>query len=221
MAGGPKKPWWAYTAERKRELANRKLYFYLTFGGILGLVSHLLMSLFRQYNTLILQLERELDKSLIALINRGEDDSLEFKASFRYDYLQRKVNKVLEGVVVKTIAGFMNAQGGTLLIGVADDGSIVGLESDFQTLRRKDRDGYTQLLMSTVADKLGTPACRLLRIIFHQQDGKDVCRVIVLPSPVPIYAQEDNQSRFYIRTGSGTREMDIQEAVTFIKSKWG
>jgi hypothetical protein len=198
-----------------------KLFLYLLFGGIMGVISYLLMSLVRERNTLILQLERELEKSLSALIKRGEDESLEFKSSFRYDYRQQKVNKALERVVVKTIAGFMNTQGGSLLIGVADDGSIVGLESDYQTLSRKDRDGYTQSLISTVADKLGTPACRLLRILFHQQDGKDVCRVIVLPTPVPVYAKEDNQSRFYIRTGSGTREMDIQEAVTFIKSKWG
>jgi len=122
---------------------------------------------------------------------------------------------------VKTLAGFMNAQGGSLLIGVADDGSIVGLENDFQTLGRKDSDGYTQALMSTVADKLGTPACRLLRILFHQQDGMHVCRVVVLPSPVPVYAKEDKQSKFYIRTASGTREMDLQEAVNFIKTKWG
>jgi hypothetical protein len=69
----------------------------------------------------------------------------------------------------------MNAQGGSLLIGVADDGNIVGLDNDYQTLQRKDSDGYTQALMSTVADKLGTPACRLLRILFHRQDGKEVC----------------------------------------------
>jgi hypothetical protein len=157
-----------------------KFFFYLLFGGLMGVISYFLMSLVRQRNTLILQLKRELEKSLSALIDRGEDDSLEFKSSFRYDHRQRKVNRALEGVIVKTIAGFMNAQGGSLLIGVADDGSIVGLENDYQTLSRKDRDGYTQSLMSMVAAKLGTPACRLLRILFHEQDGKDVCRVIVL-----------------------------------------
>jgi hypothetical protein len=45
--------------------------------------------------------------------------------------------------------------------------------------------------------------------------------VIILPSPIPIYAKEENQSHFYIRTASGTREMDLQEAITFIKAKWG
>ncbi len=198
-----------------------KLLVYLVFGGIMGAVFYLIVSLYRRRHDFIEQLKRELGNDLAALIKRGEDDGLEFKSSFRFDYRQRKVNKALEAVIVKTLAGFMNAQGGSLLIGVADDGSITGLESDYQTLNRKDNDGYTQLLMSTVADKLGTPACRLLRVLFHRIDDKEVCRIIVLPSPVPVYAKEENQSKFYIRTGSGTREMDIQEAVGFIKTKWG
>jgi hypothetical protein len=198
-----------------------KLFLYLVFGGIVGAAFYLVISLYRRHSTVIEQLERELGNDLAALIKRGEDDGLEFKSSFRFDYHQRKVNKALEAVIMKTLAGFMNAQGGSLLIGVADDASIVGLESDYQTLKRKDADGYTQALMSTVADRLGTPACRMLRILFHRLEDKEVCRIIVLPSPVPVYAKEDNQSKFYIRTGSGTREMDIQEAVGFIKTRWG
>jgi hypothetical protein len=198
-----------------------KLFLYLAIGGIMGAVSYAAISLLQRRNALIVQLEHELSKDLAALIRRGEDDGLEFKSSFRYDYRQQKLNKALEAVIVKTLAGFMNAQGGSLLIGVADDGSIVGLESDFQTLQRKDIDGYTQALMSTAADRLGTPACRLLRILFHEHEGKQVCRIIVLPSPVPVYAKEEKQSKFYIRTASGTREMDLQEAVGYIKTKWG
>jgi hypothetical protein len=198
-----------------------KFFFYLIFGGIMGVISYFTMSILRKRDAWILQLEQELGKNLAALIRRGEDDNLEFKSSFRYDYRQQKVNKVLEGVIMKTLAGFMNTQGGSLLIGVADDGSVIGLEKDYQTLSRKDSDGFTQLIMSTVTDKIGTPACRLLRILFHKQDGKEICRIITLPSPLPVYVKEDNQSKFFIRTGSGTREMDIQEAITFIRAKWG
>jgi hypothetical protein len=197
-----------------------KFFFYLFFGGMMGVISVLLMSVFSRRNKLIDQLSRELDKNLTALISKGESDDLEFKSSFRYDYRQQKVNKALESVIIKTLAGFMNTQGGSLLIGVADDGSIVGLEADYNTLSRKDSDGYTQLIMSAIADKIGTPACKLVKILFHGHDGKEVCRIIVLPSPMPVYAKEDNQPRFYVRTGSGTREMDIQEAIAFIKAKW-
>jgi hypothetical protein len=198
-----------------------KVLLYVISGGVMGGVAYILVSLLQRRDALIAQLERELEKDLAALIRRGEDDGLEFKSSFRYDYRLQKVNKALEAVIVKTLAGFMNAEGGSLLIGVADDGSNVGLEKDYQTLSRKDSDGYTQALMSTVAERLGTPACRLLRILFHQLDDQEVCRIVVLPSPVPVYAKEDKQSKFYIRTASGTREMDLQEAVTFIKTKWG
>jgi hypothetical protein len=198
-----------------------KFFFYLFFGGLMGAISLISLLIFKKRNQLIFQLRNELDKDLAALIKNGEDDNLEFKSSFRFDYRQQKPNKALEGVITKTLAGFMNARGGSLLIGVSDDGSILGLEADYKTLNRKDSDGYTQLIMSTVSEKIGTPACRLLRILFHKFEDKEVCRIIVLASPIPVYVIEDRQSHFYVRTGSGTREMDVQEAITFIKTKWG
>jgi len=198
-----------------------KFFFYLIFGGLMGSIILFYLINFQKRNKLIFQLSRELDKNLTALINQGEHDGLEFKSSFRYDYQQQKVNRALESVIMKTISGFMNTQGGSLLIGVADDGTIIGLENDYNTLNRKDNDGYTQILMSTVAEKLGTPACKLIRILFHKHENKEVCRLIILPSPMPVYIKEEKQSRFFVRTGSGTREMDIQEAITFIKHKWG
>jgi hypothetical protein len=198
-----------------------KLVFYLLLGGLVGTVSLISLISFKKRNFIIYQLRNELEKSITALIENGEDDTVEFKSSFRWDYNQQKSNKVLEGVIVKTLAGFMNTRnGGSLLIGVADDGSILGLENDYNTLKRKDRDGFTQLLTSTVSEKIGTHACRLLRILFHEKDGRDICRIIIMPSPVPVYVSDDGQSRFFVRTASGTREMDVQEAITFIKARW-
>lgn len=201
--------------------APLKFFFYLIFGGLMGCISLFSLVAYKKRNHLIFQLRNELDKSLVALIEHGEDDNLEFKSSFRYDYRQQKPNKALESVITKTIAGFMNTRGGSLLIGVSDEGNILGLEPDYNTLNRKDSDGYTQLVTSTIAERLGTPSCRLLKILFHRHDDKEVCRIIVLPSPFPVYVNEANQTHFYVRTGSGTREMDVQEAITFIKTKWG
>jgi hypothetical protein len=197
-----------------------KFFFYLIFGGLMGGVSLISLLAYRRRNFLIFQLRNELEKNLHALIRQGEDENLEFKSSFRYDYRQQKVNKTLESVIAKTLAGFMNTRGGSLLIGVADDGNILGLEKDYQTLNRKDSDGYTQLIMTVIAEKMGTPACKLVRILFHVHEGKEVCRLIVLPSPVPVYVRDEGQARFYVRTASGTREMDVQEAMVFIRSRW-
>lgn len=187
----------------------------------MGAVSLITLINYRYRNYLIFQLHRELNKNIESILKKGENENTEFKSSFRYDYKQQKVNKALESVIVKTVAGFMNTMGGSLLIGVADDGSILGLEPDYNSLARKDSDGFTQLITSTISDKLGTPACRLLRIQFHQLNNKEICRIIVMPSPLPVYAREDKMTRFYVRTASGTREMDVDEAVAFIKMKWG
>jgi len=197
-----------------------KFYFYLAFGGVMGGVSLISLLAYKKRNSIIFQLREELGKNLFALIKNGEDENLEFKSSLRYDYRQQKPNKALEGVIVKTLAGFMNTQGGSLLIGVADDGIILGLEADYNTLHRRDSDGYTQMITSLISEKMGTPACRLVRILFHKHEGKEVCRIIVMPSPVPVYVSEERQAHFYVRTASGTREMDVQEAMTFIKLRW-
>ncbi len=160
-----------------------KFYFYLIFGGLMGGVSLTSLLAYKRRNSMIFQLREELGKNLVALIKNGEDENLEFKSSLRYDYRQQKPNKALEGVIVKTLAGFMNTQGGSLLIGVGDNGDILGLEADYNTLHRKDSDGYTQTITSLISEKMGTPACRLVRIIFHRHEGKEVCRIIVMPSP--------------------------------------
>ena len=60
------------------------------------------------------------------LISEGEHEQLEFKQTLRWDVEQRQHNNVLEEVTVKSIASFANGKGGTLLIGVRDDGGIVG-----------------------------------------------------------------------------------------------
>jgi hypothetical protein len=62
----------------------------------MGGISPISLIAYKKRNNLIFQLRNELDKSLIALIDHGEDDNLEFKSSFRYDYRQQKPNKALE-----------------------------------------------------------------------------------------------------------------------------
>jgi predicted HTH transcriptional regulator len=71
-------------------------------------------------------------------IKERESSKVELKASFRYDMNNKKSNsKVLEKVIAKTIAAFMNAEGGTLFIGVDDESNPVGLQNDYETLKNR------------------------------------------------------------------------------------
>jgi type I restriction enzyme R subunit len=75
------------------------------------------------------------------LLARGEDGHLEYKSTFRWDLKQSVVSKVIETTVLKTVAAFLNSrEGGTLLVGASDDGSVLGLEADYITIRKHGKD---------------------------------------------------------------------------------
>ena len=65
------------------------------------------------------------------LIENDEDFAVEFKSTARWDLKESKPNKAMEDAVVKTIAGFLNSDGGTLLIGIGNDGETLGLDHDY------------------------------------------------------------------------------------------
>ena len=56
--------------------------------------------------------------TLIALIPRGESETLEFKSTLRHNLHSGKNDKAMENAVLKSIAGFLNSQGGHLMVGV-------------------------------------------------------------------------------------------------------
>jgi predicted HTH transcriptional regulator len=166
-------------------------------------------------------LKNELNKDLPSIIQQGEGSHLEFKSSLRWDMVETRVNRSLEGVVLKTLAGFLNSHiGGTLLIGVADDGEIIGLEKDYQTLKKPNQDGFEQTLMTAIATNLGTDLCQFVHVLFHVIDDKEVCRLIVSPAPRPVFIDQGNVPKFFVRTGGGTRDLNIQEALDYVHSRW-
>jgi len=93
--------------------------------------------------------------SLEDLIAAGESATIEYKSTLRWDVQQNRVNKDLQKVIAKTVAGLLNSEGGTLLIGVADDGDIYGIEADIRSLGRLDMDGFLQSLVQTLDNYLG------------------------------------------------------------------
>lgn len=161
------------------------------------------------------------EQTVRRLIDGGENETVEFKSSLRWDLRESKINKMLEQVVMKTLAGFLNAKGGTLLIGVDDRGAVIGLAADYGTLRKKDRDGFELHLRQLVARDLGEAASVLPTVTFHEIDGEDTCQITVEPSDYPIYVDDQKAAVFYLRTGNATRSLPVDEAVKYIQHRWG
>jgi len=200
---------------------NSLMLFYAEIGAMLGLLTIGIYSFLHRRLLRIERLKMELHKDIPLIIKQGEGPLLEFKSSFRWDMEQSRTNRQLEGVVLKSLAGFLNSnQGGTLLIGVADDGQVIGLKNDFQTLKKQNQDGFEQAIMTAIAANLGADLCSYISILFHVIDTNALCRLIVSPADRPVFLNQGNTLKLYVRTGGGTRDLNIQEALEFAPTRW-
>lgn len=210
--------WWAWLLTSYQQAVGSwdvdqvitKLLF-----GLLG-VTLALLFMVRQK---IFQLTGKRDKleEIKELIAAGENQQVEFKSTLRWDLHQFKPNKALETVVAKTIVGFMNTQGGHLFIGIDDDGQLRGLQEDYATLKKPGRDGFEQYIMELISNKLGTNFCTLVAISFYKIEMYEFCYLAIKRAGYPVYLHDNDRSHFFVRTGNGTRELDIPEALDYIE----
>jgi hypothetical protein len=155
------------------------------------------------------------------LILRGESLGVEYKSSLRWDYRENQVNKALTKVVAKTLAAFMNSQGGTLLIGVADDGDVLGLDKDFESLGAKgNRDGFELTFRNAIGSYLGEDKNPSIELTFSEIDGKTVAVAGCERHGSPVFVEDGDRSEFYVRAGNTSRLLDVKEASEYIKSHW-
>lgn len=163
---------------------------------------------------------------LVALIAEGEHERLEFKETLRWDVAAATQNKKLEQVVIKTLAGFANRVGGTLLIGVANNGTIRGLERDYGCLGG-NRDRMQLHLTNLVTNHFGQAyrAARI-RIGFPEHEGTEVCRIDIDRSPSPVFvttqdARDTPAERFFVRSGNSTQELSPSQTAAYIREHFG
>ncbi|KKT80972.1 MAG: hypothetical protein A2925_01605 [Candidatus Yanofskybacteria bacterium RIFCSPLOWO2_01_FULL_44_22] len=167
-----------------------------------------------------------MDKSVFGASNLGEmianeeNERLEFKSSFRWDLRQGKVNKNLEKSAMKTIAAFLNSDGGHLYIGVGDDQKVVGLKEDFNSLPKSNFDGFENHFTNVFHAMIGPEFRQYVRLTWHAFEGKDFCVIRVSPSTKPTYLRSEENEEFYIRTGNGTTSLRLSEAASYIDSHW-
>ncbi len=191
------------------------------FEEFLGERRRLLAEAINTYMDSLLSATTPKGQTINDLIARGEGPELEFKSSIRWDHVTGAVNPVLEKVIAKTVAGFMNHKGGTLVVGVTDEGSVVGVEADIMSLRKKPtRDGLSLHLTEILAKYLGAPVAALVDATFATADDKTVVVVSAEPGTQPVFVEDLQSSEFYIRSGASTRQLNVRETTDFIAGRW-
>jgi hypothetical protein len=156
------------------------------------------------------------------IIIDGENDRVEFKETFRYDVKTNQKNKALKKEITKAIAGFLNHEGGVVLIGVDDDCQIKGLTRDLMTYGGesdiKNRDNLLKDINSTCRNHLGTRVIGLLTITYETIEEEEIIMIEVSASDEPLFDEEDI---FYVRNGPETIRLEGQNLADYILKRFG
>ena len=157
--------------------------------------------------------------SLQFLVQRGESETLEFKSTCRYNLFSRKNDKALSYAVVRTVAAFLNSAGGTLVIGLDNNG--VPLSDLVEIDGFKDEDKYLLYVVDRVRTVLGRIASIRTSISFMDYSGCRVCVVRCRKSEVPIYAGKSrHEEEYVVRNGPSTVALPTSEAVEYIRDRF-
>ena len=121
----------------------------------------------------------------------AESQNIEYKESWRDEYL-------------KWVCGFANAQGGTIYIGVRDDGSVVGIKN-------------AKKLLEDIPNKIQTGLGIIADVNKHTKNGLDYIEIKVKPSSFPI----SYHGEFHYRSGATKQQLTGIALSQFIMRKTG
>jgi hypothetical protein len=173
-----------------------------------------------------LRLGEEKVDELAQIIGKGESAYVEFKPAIWYDHSQamnnpnykiKKEEQVFDNII-RTVAGFLNAEGGTLFVGVSDDGNAYGIESDRKLTGRKDWDGLenelNQMISSAVSKEI---AATKVKISLPTFQGETIARLNVTKANGAVFMKNSrHKSKFYVRIGNATNTLSIESAYNYI-----
>ena len=160
-------------------------------------------------------IENELIKMDIEdLIKKDEDVNLEFKSTFIWNIKENKIDKELKFNVLKTVVGFMNSNGGTLIIGVDDNHQVVGMDFDFKSNSKGNKDGFILNFREYLESCIGINNYnRYIDLSFESIDKKEVCVIKVEKNEYYIYLKKNNKKVLYVRLGNRTKPLDDPEEI--------
>ena len=175
------------------------------------------------------ELARELAKNLQAfqadigtgaeriesLISSGESDRMEFKSTLRWNLKTDAADKRIEKAWLKSVVAFLNTNGGLLLVGVEDDGAILGIDAD----QFANEDKYLLHVNNRIKQHIGLEYAGFIRFQLVPVEHKNVLIVECQPSPSPVFLKIGNDEDFYIRIGPGSRKLTTSEVLSYVTNR--
>ena len=155
------------------------------------------------------------EAAVLSLIRNGENNELEFKSTLRWNLKAGKPGKEIEMAWLKTVAAYMNTEGGILLIGVTDDGSIFGLDADdFQ-----NDDKCLLHVNNLLKQHIGLAFSPFIRYEIVPVGDKKILVLECTRSGEPVFLKDGRDETFYIRSGPSSLRLSISETLKYIKDR--
>jgi len=188
------------------------------------------------------QTEYQINKLDLLEIPTKEDPLNEFKSTFRFDLTEevlRKAGKIAEAdgrkrdierkdeirkEIAITVAGFANAEGGYLFLGIDDDGTILGLEKDMKVYNFKNTDVFALSISESLENYLKNRAfiSSKVKMSFQEKNNKTIYIIKVLPAPSPVFVHTGNSQENYVRssTAAKTQKMETEDFIKYCISRF-
>jgi len=156
------------------------------------------------------------DDPLESRISRGEGTRTEFKSTLRNNLQTDQADAKMEHAVLKTLAAFLNSNGGTLFVGVNDNGEAIGLESD----KFANEDKMALHLDNLIKDRLGGAAFACLKPSFADIGAKRVLVVECTASSKPVFVKNGSVEEFFIRAGASSPALPASHTHDYIRERF-
>jgi hypothetical protein len=180
-----------------------------------------------------------------AMIDGGENDRVEFKLQSLWSTdlskeeisasdspeLRKYKNNASKFIIARSIAGFLNTDGGDLIIGIQEDKihntvGIVGIGDDYRKLHENDRnpDGYRRMIVDSIIRKylseIFDTVSKFIHISFPYVSGMTVCHMHITPADKPVFVDIENEELFFIRVDASTRAITGKALTQYILTRF-
>lgn len=155
------------------------------------------------------------ESELQAIVAAGEHEGLEFKSSLRWNLKADRAGKEIELAVMKSLAAFLNTDGGALIVGVDDQGHVTGLAID----QFSNTDKYLQHFSNLFNQHIGMEFSPFVRFALRPLAEGQVLVVACRPSPRAVFVKDKQEERFFIRSGASTRQLKTSQVLEYVQER--
>lgn len=180
------------------------------------------------YKRLQQNTKKEENYCINELLGYKESCSLEFKSSLLWDYQKNEITQefFIPFAVIKTIAAFLNSEGGKIIIGIDDRRKILGIERDLSFFGKTNSlYEWAEFLLKLTDKYFEFSIKKLIKIQFEKIESKIISIINVNMSPKPVFVEYKDHNgtdkiHFFVRIEDSSYSINVKQANQYINTHW-